>query len=1664
VSLGTYVELNGSGFAEDLSLFYDAGDVPAPKIGAVWTESGGTWTRLDTAELGTAAGKSFARVDRNVTAPSNRTYGVFASDILPVEANFTTSPTDPVEGQFIEFDASVANSPNDAITEYRWDFGDGTTETTTSPRTEHYYDSQGSYTVTLEIEDGVGEVNSTSKTVSVDRAERLFDGGDGATRTFQIANWTHLDSVREVPRGNFEVINDIDNTTADYGSVVNGTDTEFTDEFDSILFPPEQKDLARAPVVASSVSAIDTSDGSSVGINVVDAQNGTVELTEETDGSVRVSYTTQSPTAAGFDPIGDDLAVFNGTLDGNGFTIADLSVEEKQTDVGLFGVLGSNATVRDLTLSDVNVTVFGDFNQDGTGALVGYSDGGTVENVSASGAIDAQSKVGGIVGINRDGAIRDSSAAVTVTAPFSGLGGLVGRLAGTGTVERSSASGAVFGDENQNGGLVGYMRDSTTVRESYAAGDVGPVEGGFINRAGGLVGVQRGGSIVDTYAVGNVTGGSDIGGLVGRTDSLVRTSYAAGNVTASSGGGGLIGDSGFSVDTEAIDSYWDLNTTGQATSNSRNGGDDPLTTSEMKGTQAAVNMTGLDFTNTWSTVERDINANTQEIAYPVLRNNTQIPEPGLEQVVATDNVSVTIDEFTSVARPGNDVLVNATVENVGRSAGTQTVTLSVNGTVESSTGVSLNASETEMLSFNYTATEGDRPEILVEVASENDSATRTVIVGNAAPSASNDSYAVQPDTTLSVADPGVLGNDTDLNGDTLSVVGVVSGPTNGSVSVSASGSFTYTPDLGFLGQDSFTYEVTDGNATDTATVTLDVRFRDLRSIAYGQTKPGLIDDGDPFRSGVNYEPVTFGGAAGDNVTITMTSDGDTRLFLLAPDGTQLASNDDAIDLSDGNSRIENFVLPETGTYTIGATLSGGGPEIPEGGVPERTRTDTTDASTSDGVLRAEETPSGPGIPLPYDLRLEANDTSPGNFSVAVDSTNSPVTVGRTLSVTATIENVGSTDGAQEVQLEAFGGRVADSRQVALGAGNTTTLGLGWPTRAGDAGTGTVTVTSLNDSATRTVTVSDTKPVPGDDSYTVQRDTTLSVADPGVLGNDTDPNGDTLSVSGVVSGPTNGSVSVSASGSFTYTPDLGFLGQDSFTYEVTDGNATDTATVTLDVRFRDLRSIAYGQTKPGLIDDGDPFRSGVNYEPVTFGGAAGDNVTITMTSDGDTKLYLLAPNGTQIAVNDDSSELSDFNSRIENVVLPETGTYTIVATSFSSGARFVYDLGLEVSNTSTGNFSVTVDSTNQPVTEGQPLSVTAGVENIGSRDGAQVVQLQDFGGSVTDSRQVALGAGNTTTLALEWPTQLGDAGSGSVTVASRNDSASEPVTVEAAGQANFSVTIDSAPASVTAGDTVTVDYTVQNTGTAQGTQDVAFDVNGTQQDVTTVTLNASETLSEQFTYSTSSGDTPAVAVTVASANDTASATVDVTGASGLDGLDIAGQGTDAVVAGGADEPIRANVTNLGAGLTDIGVQLEITENGQPVRNESTTVAVDAGATEQVRFDGVTGGLNLSSRNESYGVTVSTGGASLAGTLAVNPDLTGNGLPARDTTGDGLLDNANGQVENGSQVTSIADVQALFESLGTPAVEEIAGRFDFAGLGDGRVSIFDVQALFYQRNSG
>ena len=101
----------------------------------------------------------------------------------------------------------------------------------------------------------------------------------------------------------------------------------------------------------------------------------------------------------------------------------------------------------------------------------------------------------------------------------------------------------------------------------------------------------------------------------------------------------------------------------------------------------------------------------------------------------------------------------------------------------------------------------------------------TVTGGNTAPVAVNDGYSVAEDGALTVPTIGVLANDTDADGNTLTVAAPrpVSAPTNGSLTLNANGSFTYTPNADYFGSDSFTYRANDGTAdSNLATVSITV--------------------------------------------------------------------------------------------------------------------------------------------------------------------------------------------------------------------------------------------------------------------------------------------------------------------------------------------------------------------------------------------------------------------------------------------------------------------------------------------------------------------------------------------------------------------------------------------------------------------------------------------------------------------------------------------------------------------------------------------------------------------------------------------------------------------------------------------------------------------------
>ncbi|MDW3181516.1 Ig-like domain-containing protein [Roseobacter sp.] len=118
-------------------------------------------------------------------------------------------------------------------------------------------------------------------------------------------------------------------------------------------------------------------------------------------------------------------------------------------------------------------------------------------------------------------------------------------------------------------------------------------------------------------------------------------------------------------------------------------------------------------------------------------------------------------------------------------------------------------------SFTYDITDGQ---------GGTDTGKVTLSVGsNAAPEGMDDAYSVDEDAVLSVAAAGVLANDTDADGDSLSAA-VLSDVSNGTLVLNGDGSFEYTPDADYNGEDSFTYTVADGKGgEDTATVTIDVK-------------------------------------------------------------------------------------------------------------------------------------------------------------------------------------------------------------------------------------------------------------------------------------------------------------------------------------------------------------------------------------------------------------------------------------------------------------------------------------------------------------------------------------------------------------------------------------------------------------------------------------------------------------------------------------------------------------------------------------------------------------------------------------------------------------------------------------------------------------------------
>lgn len=377
-----------------------------------------------------------------------------------------------------------------------------------------------------------------------------------------------------------------------------------------------------------------------------------------------------------------------------------------------------------------------------------------------------------------------------------------------------------------------------------------------------------------------------------------------------------------------------------------------------------------------------------------------------------------------------------------------------------------------------------------------------------APVGNTDTYATDEDTQLVVEAPGVLGNDTDADGDSLTVVfDEANGPQNGVLALNADGSFTYTPNLNFHGTDSFQYSVTDGVFTSAlTTVNLTV-------------------------NSVNDIPV-----AGDDAYAT---DEDTPLTVEAP-GVFVNDTDADGELpilgGETSPQHGTLVLEADGsfTYTPDANFFG------TDSFQYRTRDELEYSNWATVTITVNPVNDAPvAVDDSYETWNEEFVVSPEAGMLANDSdVDDPV-----LTVTlVTTPNVGgviySPDGSFVYS------------PVPSGSDYTATFTYSVVDSGG-----------LSDTATVSILVK-ANAVVNDDEYGVLEDTVLQGS---VTENDDNVGGLTI---GMSQAPEHGFLIMDELGSFSYQPDPDFVGTDTFVY--TAGTLVGNVTITV---FEDIVTAA-----------------------------------------------------------------------------------------------------------------------------------------------------------------------------------------------------------------------------------------------------------------------------------------------------------------------------------------------------------------------------------------------------------------------------------------------------------------------------------------------------------
>ncbi|MFO0913885.1 MAG: Ig-like domain-containing protein [Pirellulales bacterium] len=493
-------------------------------------------------------------------------------------------------------------------------------------------------------------------------------------------------------------------------------------------------------------------------------------------------------------------------------------------------------------------------------------------------------------------------------------------------------------------------------------------------------------------------------------------------------------------------------------------------------------------------------------------------------------------------------------------------------------------------SFTYIVTDGT-------VESGPINVTITISAVNDPPTTVGDSYTVVSGQSLITSlSNGLLVNDSDPESDPITAL-LADGPSHGQVQLNSNGTFTYTPNIGYTGPDSFTYFANDGQQSSAAqSVQIGVTAAPLMTI----TLRAVDAQRNPITS-VPLDSSFLIQAIVDDQRPDFTTDGGVfSAFMDVLFNPALVAPNGDIVFSSTYPNQRTGAVTSLGVYDEVGAVDGLSPlgtepkllfELPFFAKTAGTalfESDPADGAISDTLLYNSDNP------------LTPDQIGFGNFSILITEGGRPIAQNDSYTLA---EDTTLVVSAEDGVLKNDSDPEDDPLTAVLVTGpqhGTLNLaadgGFSYTPAENFNGTDTFTyrasdgkLTSEVATVTLTVTPVADKPTANPDSYAQPTPNTPLVVDAanGVLANDVNPDqaGGPLTAA-LNTEPTHGTVELAADGSFVYTPELDFVGIDRFTYRAINGDKeSEPATVTITVGDLDAPSSITGSVYFDIDNDG-----------------------------------------------------------------------------------------------------------------------------------------------------------------------------------------------------------------------------------------------------------------------------------------------------------------------------------------------------------------------------------------------------------------------------------------------------------------------------------------------